>query len=266
MSAPIASNFAFSPSMMDNTFSQWATYGLSMFKDLYIDDVFASFQQLVDKFSLPRNNFFRYLQARSFIRNMYPQFPRLPTPTSIDLFLEPLPFGKRMISFFYDKICSLHRSSLLTIKTQWEEDLLEEISDELWESILYRVHSSSVCVEHGWIQCKILHRTHWSKVKLSKIYSDIDPICDCCRQAPATLAHMFWFCPTLHGYWTDIFETMSEVVETIIEPVAITALFGALSLPVHCPRYKADFVAFVTLLARCQILLHWKSSVPPTHS
>lgn len=157
MSAPIASNFAFSPSMMDNTFSQWATYGLSMFKDLYIDDVFASFQQLVDKFSLPRNNFFRYLQARSFIRNMYPQFPRLPTPTSIDLFLEPLPFGKRMISFFYDKICSLHRSSLLSIKTQWEEDLLEEISDELWESILYRVHSSSVCVKHGWIQCKILH-------------------------------------------------------------------------------------------------------------
>lgn len=99
-----------------------------------------------------------------------------------------------------------------------------------------------------------------------KFIQTLTPICDHCRQAPATLAHMFWFCPTLHGYWTDIFETMSEVVETIIEPVAITALFGTLSFPVHCPRYKADFVAFVTLLARRQILLHWKSSVPPTHS
>jgi len=36
-------------------------------------------------------------------------------------------------------------------------------------------------------------------------------------KAPATLAHMFWFCPTLHGYWTDIFEAMLKV-ETAIEP------------------------------------------------
>ncbi len=66
------------------------------------------------------------------------------------------------------------------------------------------MHSSSVCAKHGWIQYKILHRTHWTKVKLSQIYSDVDPFCDLCRQAPATLAHMFWFCPTLYGYWSEI--------------------------------------------------------------
>ncbi len=54
ISDPIASNFAFPASMMDRTISQWANYGLSVFKDVYIDDVFASFQQLSDKFLLPR--------------------------------------------------------------------------------------------------------------------------------------------------------------------------------------------------------------------
>uniref|UniRef100_A0A673FPW0 Reverse transcriptase domain-containing protein n=1 Tax=Sinocyclocheilus rhinocerous TaxID=307959 RepID=A0A673FPW0_9TELE len=110
MSVPIASNFVFPPSMMDRTFSQWATYGISTFKDLYIDDVFASFQQLSDKFSMPQNNFFRYLQVRSFIRDKHPQFPSLPTTTPLDSFLEPRSIGKGMISYIYDKICSLHRS------------------------------------------------------------------------------------------------------------------------------------------------------------
>ncbi len=80
------------------------------------------------------------------------------------------------------------------------------------------------------------------------MYSDVDPICDRCRQAPATLAHMFWFCPTPPGYWSEIFETMSQVVGTAIKPVSMTALFGRLPLSVCC------------------FLLHWKSSAPPTHS
>lgn len=162
------------------------------------------------------------------------------------------------------KICSLHSSSLTSIKTQWEEDLSEEIPDELQESILNRVHSSSLCANHGWIQCKILHRTQWTKVRLSKIYSDVDPICDRCPQGPATLTHMFWFCPSLHRHWVQIIETISQVAGTAVKTVAITALFGPLPSPVHHLGYKADFVAFVSLLARRLILMHWKSSEPPT--
>lgn len=44
---------------------------------------------------------------------------------------------------------------------------LEDISDERRGSLLYREHSSSVCVKHSWIQCKILHRTQWTKVKFT---------------------------------------------------------------------------------------------------
>ncbi len=77
---------------------------------------------------------------------------------------------------------------------------------------------------------------------------------------------MFWFCPTLYGYRSEIFETMSQIVGTAIKPVSIKALFGTLPLSVRCSGCKADFVAFVSLLARSRILMHWKSSAPPTHS
>ncbi len=58
---------------------------------------------------------------------------------------------------------------------------------------------------------------------------------------------------------------MSQVVGTAIKP-SITALFCTLPLSVRCSGYKADFVTFVSLLARRQILLHWKLSASPTHS
>lgn len=49
-------------------------------------------------------------------------------------------------------------------------------------------------VQDSLIQFRIVHRLHMSKVKLSKIYPEVDPICDRCRQAPATLFHTFWSC------------------------------------------------------------------------
>lgn len=141
ISAPIAANFAYSPSMMDTTFLQWLALGIATFSDLYIDNVFASFQQLAEKFALPRHNFFRHLQVRRFVQDKYPQFPSLPTVNPIDSFFKPIHNMKGMISYLYDLICT---------------------------------------------QCKILHRTHWTKVRLSKKNPEVDSTCDRCHQAPAT--------------------------------------------------------------------------------
>ncbi len=76
---------------------------------------------------------------------MYPQFPSLPSPTPIDLILETMCIEKGIISVFYDKICSLRRSSLTSIKTQWEEDLLEDISDKLGKHFIQGAFLICVC-------------------------------------------------------------------------------------------------------------------------
>ena len=139
----------------------------------------------------PRNSiclgnifFFIYLHVRSFIRNL-------------DSFLISFPTIKAAISCLYNLIYSLQLTLQHKIKTQREEDLGEEISEELWDAILHRVglhwvHSSSICARHGLTQCKILHHTHLTWVRLSKIYNDVDPMCIRCHQAPATHVHMFW--------------------------------------------------------------------------
>lgn len=56
-----------------------------------------------------------------------------------------------------------------------ETELGEEIPEETWEVALKRVHKSSICAKHGLVMCKILHRDHWTKVRLAKMYKDVDP-------------------------------------------------------------------------------------------
>lgn len=51
--APITANHSFPPSLIGRAFEIWSNMGIKTFKDLYIDNTFASFEQLSKKFSLP---------------------------------------------------------------------------------------------------------------------------------------------------------------------------------------------------------------------
>ena len=128
------------------------------------------------------------------------------------------------------------------------------------------VNSSSICARLGVLQCKVVHRVHWSKSKLAHIYPDIDPKCDKCRQRPANLSHMFWSCPTHAPFWTCVFDSLSDITSANIQPSPLLALFGVCPIGLSLPSYFAELVAFLAMLARRAILLHWKNPFPPTHS
>lgn len=65
--------------MIDKMFLAWHDLGIQTLKDLYVDNVFASFEQLVEKFSVPKKYFFRYLQVRNFAKYAF-RFPFKTSP------------------------------------------------------------------------------------------------------------------------------------------------------------------------------------------
>uniref|UniRef100_A0A3B1IPQ1 Reverse transcriptase domain-containing protein n=1 Tax=Astyanax mexicanus TaxID=7994 RepID=A0A3B1IPQ1_ASTMX len=266
LSCPLISNHLFFPSTLDKGFNIWDRAGIKTLHDLYVEGTFVSFQYLVEKFSIHKNNFFRYLQVRSFASSVNPQFPSAPEPTALDTFLKPLPIFKKMISQLYNLISSVQVTCLSNLKVQWEKDLGVLLTEDEWQQILYRIHSSSFCAKHGMIQCKLFHRVYWTKARLNKIYPDTDPLCDRCHRDTASLIHMFWLCPSLFKFWTEIFSTLSEVFGMQLDPNPVTAIFGVLPSALLMSKHHSDFVAFVTLLARRLILLKWKLSAPPMYS
>ena len=135
---------------------------------------------------------------------------------------------------------------------------------QVTEQVLRLVHSSSICARHGLLQCKVVHKVHYTNLRLSRIYPNATDSCNRCKQSPADHSHMFWSCPRLATFWSEIFKTLSTAYDTTISPEPLLALFGA-PLEPCTSRVIQNVLAFTTLLARRLILLKWKHSQPPSH-
>ena len=260
--APICQNHSILPARLDGMFAVWRDRGIKTFSDLYINGQLASFAQLSNKFNLPNSHFFRYLQVRHYVKENWPHFDSIPTTHP---FLETLllpPDSRQLISKFVGSFTKSVSSDF--IREAWSKDLNSEISAELWEEALSRVHCCSVNSRHRLIQYKVLHRLHYSKTKLNRIFPSVSPVCDKCNIAEGSLAHLFWFCPKLHNFWSDIFEHLSKAYSRAIQPNHELAILG-------CSTETSDLLHDTQLalhlgmvVAKKLILLAWKSTTPPT--
>ena len=259
--APICQNHSFKPGLLDGVFGVWRERGIKTFLDLYIDGKFASFTDLRTKFNLPNSHFFRYLQVRHYVKENCPQFESTPTTHP---FLENLllpPDSKQLVSKFVTCFTTAIPSD--HIRDAWASDLNSEISQEFWEEAMSQVHSCSINSRYRLIQYKVIHRLHYSKTKLNRIFPSVSPVCDKCSSAEGSLAHLFWFCPTLHSFWTAIFEWLSLAYSTDIQPNHDLAIFGCSVTTTHLPRNVQMAWRTGMVVARKLILLTWKSTTPP---
>ena len=78
--ARIVANRQFTPLLEDDSFLVWHEKGTVSFKDLYIADSFAPFDQLRAKFDL------RFVQVRDWIRNQTRSYPAIPEQQPMDTF------------------------------------------------------------------------------------------------------------------------------------------------------------------------------------
>lgn len=113
----------FSPSMLDGSFKSWSDKGITCFKDLFIDNLFASFEQLTLRFGFTKSDFFRVLQIRHYVKSLVLDFPVIPSENPLDNFLSCNILAKGSISIIYNLMTNLASSSLENIKRAWEEDL-----------------------------------------------------------------------------------------------------------------------------------------------
>ncbi|MBN3289039.1 LIN1 transcriptase, partial [Polypterus senegalus] len=258
--APLQKNHLFQPSQTYAVFNIWKKFGINLLRDLYIDNVFASYEQLRSKFNIPATNFFHYLQIRNFVKQNLPDFPHLAPSSTLE---------KLLLNFKeLDSISTIYKILLQSLpfkdpRGHWENDLSINISEKEWKVAMQRIHSSSICAKHTIIQLKIIYRAHLSRLKLSKMFPGHDPTCERCNQAPASLGHMFWACSKLTLFWTKIFNYLSDSLGLTIPPNPLTAVFGVLPEGLKVEKDKQIVIAFTTLLARRLILINWKNPNSP---
>ena len=248
---------------MDGFFSGWRDLGIRNIGDLFIGRTFASFEELREKYDLPWTQRFRYFQIRNYVREHLPEFENA-NPDKLDGCLRLCAGSDHIISQMYDRLQGLSYPDMAKIKTKWESELGLPIPDDIWQSSLEQVHGCSLNARHCLIQFKVIHRIHYSKVRLHNIYPDVSPICEKCELADADLLHSFALCTKLQDFWVDIFNLLSRIFEVQIQPDPMLVIFGVSEALRTLNVAQQRLLSYGLITAKKLILMEWKGKEVPT--
>jgi len=106
MLSPLCNNHLFPAGKIDFTYAQWQRVGLARCRDFYINNTFASFNNLSEKFQLSQSSLFRYLQVRHFVQSQSSTFPDLPPTSLLDTILLSPTSLKGQIATIYSTVMS----------------------------------------------------------------------------------------------------------------------------------------------------------------
>lgn len=261
--SPICENHIFTPALSDRTFQVWNNKGLSTFNDLYTDGHFSSFDNLLSKYHLTHSHFFRYLQIRHYVQQTYSDYRIQQEEHCFYNLVRQAPDSRHMVSQFVSLFSTQVITSSDYLRVAWEKEAGISLSDNIWSEILKRIHSCSINARLQLIQFKIVHRLHYSKTRLHKIYPAVSPMCDRCQVAEGTLSHAFCSCLKLQRYWEDIFSWYSVAYDHTLPPEMELAIFGYSDTVSSLPDHLQLALMLGMVVAKRIILKDWKATAPP---
>lgn len=126
-------------------------------------------------------------------------------------------------------IFSLNFHSDVTLKNLWAREFGEELM-------------------------KLLYRVYWMMTKLSCVYLHVDPVCDRCQ-------------PAHEGYISYVF-SITYILDFSISSLSELVWLQLCLQFYHslCSYLSVQFSCFVSVIAKCLILRHWRKSQPSMRS
>ena len=260
---PIADNPDFPPGTLDKAFKRWTAKGIVSLGDLFVGPTLMTFNQVMEKYDIPRNDLFRYFQVRNFIIKDTSLFADM-NVTRIEKQVL-LSQGKAAIRTFYASLGDYPSFGTQTLGEVWERELGVEITEEMWDDIWDNARKITVCNRTRAMQLKILHRAHIAPNRLSKYKKDVSPVCPKCKTEIGDLTHCYWSCVKIQKYWSDILLEMQKILRKKLELHPVSLLLG-LSDDRVTDRYQKRLYNVLTFCARKNILMHWITDKAPSVS
>uniref|UniRef100_A0A3B5QTR8 Reverse transcriptase zinc-binding domain-containing protein n=1 Tax=Xiphophorus maculatus TaxID=8083 RepID=A0A3B5QTR8_XIPMA len=205
---------SFTPNFLDKKFSKWAEQGLTFLHQLIDRNNLMSFEELCRNFHLQKNDFFRYLQLRSFL-SAHRDWERKGGG------------DKKLITKLYSVFLSMNFNEPTWTKQRWEAETAKKISDETWEEVwteAHRVTNSNTWREYKW---KIISRYFRTPDVVSKMDPKVPSLCwRNCGSAVPNHTHIFWSCPKLQNFWDEVYRAINQIFPEVIPKDVTVALLG----------------------------------------
>lgn len=264
--SPIWGNTRFAPGTADGGFRLWAEKGVGQLKDMFgsHNGNFLSFEELVSKHDIPRKHFFKYLQLRSFVRTNQDQLMVAPPLTILEKVLIKNPFGKGIISEFYDLLLAFSSESSNSRLNAWKADLQEDLTLEQWSTACKAAQTRTGNTRLKLLQYNWLMRVYITPEKLSKMNTNIPDICTRCGEEKGTLFHCLWLCPRIKEFWEEVRVTVQNILSINLKVEPKMFLLGLYPDGHNLQLYEQIFINICLLQAKRVIALTWKKLGKPS--
>lgn len=259
----IANNIDFPPAGLDGGFKRWEEAGLVVLDQLFEGHTLRSFEQLQNKFDLPNQDFFRFLQIRHYL-HAHQEWETLCNPASVmeHFFISTIEgtIKTKFISHIYRILQDDLKNNNLDIKGKWELEMNVIISDEHWENSCshgHKITSSPNWKEFGW---KIKMR-YFRTPQFTSKWSNTSV--QCWRGCGMVGDHtrIFWDCPILSEYWKNVQKEIKKClsIDMPLEPQYF--ILGILPEDLE-ENNQADLLRILLLIANSNYSLLVKTTLP----
>lgn len=229
---------------------------------------FKSFEQLRIEIKLPRTDFFRYLQLRSFILKQ-PNWKRLIEPSLLEWYLLNIQGGEHMrkpITNVYKIIASMTRDNSFYVKDKWTRELRLKISEEVWLEVCTQAHKVTNANLWKEFQWKINNRFFRTPQVVAKMNPNQSSQCwRGCGETMATHSHIFWQCPLLDNFWKSIFTYINKVLNVDLIRDPLIAILGIKPVVIHSGK-KMHLLQILLIAAKKAITIKWFKNESPNQA
>lgn len=260
--SPIWGNVTFKPARADMGFKMWMNKGVCKLGDLYNDGVLMSFEQLTNKYDLPKKHFFKYLQVRSFITNLLKSTVQPPLSTIENMAINHH-HSRGLLSKFYNILIAASKESSLSYLQAWRSDMETDILVEEWNNSCILAQKQTINTRFRLVQYKWLFRTYITPVKLHHFNPNIPDDCVKCGKEKGTLYHCMWQCEELQIFWKQICALISDLIECKMPLDGKLCILHIFPNSFKCNTKNKKLVNFCLVQAKYVIALKWKDTEKP---
>uniref|UniRef100_A0A669ELI9 Reverse transcriptase domain-containing protein n=1 Tax=Oreochromis niloticus TaxID=8128 RepID=A0A669ELI9_ORENI len=255
----------FLPASHDSRFRQWVWRGITAGCSVIVKSKIMAFDTLCKTYDLEKQDFFRYLQLRDYIGKRLKSCVRGDF-SIVNIFTDAYDSGsnRALISKLYKCMTKLKGVSTIYIKQKWEKEMDIVITEDGWACIWetqFATTNSNMWREFCW---KNIIRFFITPKQKSK-FSATPAFCwRNCGEDMADCGHIFWSCPLIRPFWTEIVKIITEVLG-----FHVSCTFTSLYLGYFTDDLVADDVYLLRILlasAKKAITKRWLCKDPPTVS
>lgn len=261
----VAYDTDFTPARLDYRFKKWIEKGITSYCMMVSSKGLKTFQQLKVRFNLEKQDFFRYLQLRNYfnknIRSLEEEETNL-----VKIFIEALKGNttKKLISKIYSSLQLERGLSTLYVKLRWEKDANIKLTEEDWLNICKvqsTTSSSNLWREFTWKNIMRFFIT--PRIKESQSNNPQHAQCwRKCGCASAGHFHIFWECPKITAYWTDVMKAIRSILCS--ELIFNFSVIFLGNIPAGLKKQDRYLLQILLASSKKAITKRWLNEEPPT--